>query len=125
MRRYDHIDLRVRSMSEVRRFYETLLPALGFDEEVEIDGWLQYRAKSPEGVGEFFGIIESPTHQANESRIAFWVGTPGDVDRLASIVAEAGAQRIEGPAFEEPDYYAVFFEDPSGNRFEVCHRTSQ
>jgi predicted enzyme related to lactoylglutathione lyase len=125
MRRYDHIDLRVRSLAEVRRFYETLLPSLGFAEEVEIEGWLQYQAKSPDGAAEFFGIMESPTHQANECRVAFWAETMADVDRLAAIAAEAGAKNIEGPAFEEPDYYAVFFEDPSGNRLEICHRTGQ
>ena len=122
MRRYDHIDLRVRSLPEVRRFYESLLPALGFEQQVQIEEWLQYEAKGPDGVAEFFGITESPTHMANECRIAFWVDTPAEVDRLASIVAEAGGQKIEGPAFEEPNYYAVFFEDPSGNRLEVCHR---
>jgi predicted enzyme related to lactoylglutathione lyase len=123
MRRYDHIDLRVRSLPEVHRFYESLLPALGFVQQVQNEEWLQYEARSPEGVAEFFGITESPTHLANECRIAFWVDTAADVDRLATIVAEAGGQKIEGPAFEEPDYYAVFFEDPSGNRLEICNRT--
>ncbi|HKX60628.1 MAG TPA: VOC family protein [Verrucomicrobiae bacterium] len=125
MRRYDHIDLRVRSLPEVRRFYETLLPALGFDHETEVEGWLQYEARSPDGVAEFFGIMESTAHVANECRVAFWVDAPGDVDRLATMVAEAGAQNIEGPAYEEPNYYAVFFEDPSGNRLEICNRTGK
>lgn len=30
---------------------------------------------------------------------------------------------MEGPGFETEDYYAVFFEDTSGNRFEICFRT--
>ena len=37
-RRYDHIDLRVRSLSEARRFYEVLLPALGFTRDTTIEG---------------------------------------------------------------------------------------
>jgi hypothetical protein len=40
-RRYDHIDLRVRNLAEVRPFYETLLPALGFTRDVQIEHWLQ------------------------------------------------------------------------------------
>jgi len=36
-RRYDHIDLRVRSLSEARRFYEALLLALGFTRDVRIE----------------------------------------------------------------------------------------
>jgi predicted lactoylglutathione lyase len=125
MRRYDHIDLRVRNLEEVRRFYEMLLPALGFTQAAEVEGWLQYEALSVEGAAEFFGITESLHHTANECRIAFWATSPAEVDRLATIVAEIGARCIDGPAYEEPHYYAVFFEDPSGNRLEICHRTAR
>lgn len=122
-RRYDHIDLRVRSLAEVRSFYHTLLPALGFTRNVGIEGWLQFEAEGPGGATEFFGVTESPRHVANESRIAFWVENPGEVDRLAEIVVQAEGRNIEGPGYDEgPGYYAVFFEDPNGNRLEVCHR---
>jgi catechol 2,3-dioxygenase-like lactoylglutathione lyase family enzyme len=124
MRRFDHIDLRVRNLEEVRRFYEKLLPALGFPQEVHIDGWLQYDAQGVNGIAESFGVMESPQHVPNECRVAFWADSPAEVDRLATIVAEAGARNIDGPAYEAPHYYAVFFEDPSGNHFEICHRTT-
>ena len=60
----------------------------------------------------------------NENRIAFWAESPGEVDRLASIATGAGAQNVEGPGWEDETYYAVFFEDPCGNRLEICHRTA-
>jgi len=42
---------------------------------------------------------------------------------LADVVRHAGGRNIEGPGCDEgPGYYAVFFEDPCGNRLEVCHR---
>ena len=127
-RRYDHIDLRVRSISEARRFYETLLPALGFTRDVRIEGWLQFESDDADGVTEFFGVTESPQHVANECRVAFWADSISEVKMLAEIAARAGARNIEGPAYEIPQpgetgYYAVFFEDPCGNRLEVCHRT--
>ena len=53
-RRYDHIDLRVRSLAEVRPFYEALLPALGFTRCVTIEGWLQFEAIQPSGAADFF-----------------------------------------------------------------------
>jgi len=59
---------------------------------------------------------------ANENRIAFWAESNGEVDRLAGFALNAGARNVEGPMLYEPGYYAVFFEDPCGNRFEVCHR---
>jgi len=121
-RRYDHIDLRVRSLSEARPFYEVLLPALGFRRDVRIEGWLQFESDDADGV------TESPQHVANECRVAFWADSTNEVDKLAEIAARAGARNVEGPAYEIPQpgetgYYAVFFEDPCGNRFEVCHRT--
>ncbi len=121
-RRYDHIDLRVRDLTEVTSFYETLLPALGFTRDARIDGWLQYESVS-EGAAEFFGVAESAGHVANENRIAFWAEDISEVDRLGEILAAAGALNIEGPMDYESGYYAVFFEDPSGNRFEICHRS--
>jgi len=53
-RRYDHIDLRVRSLAEARPFYEALLPALGFTRDVGIEGWLQFEAAGADSATEFF-----------------------------------------------------------------------
>jgi predicted enzyme related to lactoylglutathione lyase len=120
-RRYDHIDLRVRNLGEVTPFYEALLPALGFTRDAQVEGWLQYEAADGD-VTEFFGVTESASHAANENRIAFWAESDGEVDRVAEIARRAGAQNMEGPMPYTAGYYAVFFEDPCGNRFEVCHR---
>jgi predicted enzyme related to lactoylglutathione lyase len=118
---FDHIDLRVPRLADVTQFYETLLPALGLSQRMAIEGWLQFEAVGGTAT-EFFGITESPSHVPNENRIAFWAETPADVDRVAQIAARAGAPNIEGPMKYSSSYYAVFFEDPSGNRLEVCHR---
>jgi hypothetical protein len=96
-RRYDHVDLRVRSISEARPFYEVLLPALGFTRDVRIEGWLQFESDDADGVSEFFGVTESAQHVANECRIAFWVDSISEVDRLAKIASRAGARNVEGP----------------------------
>ena len=122
MRRFDHIDLRVPRLSAVEEFYRALLPALGFTEDLTVPGWLQFYAAG-DGPTEFFGVTESPAHMPNENRIAFWVESPAEVDKLAELLRTIGTKNIEGPGFDEgPTYYAVFFEDPVGNRLEVCHR---
>ena len=124
-RLYDHIDLRVPSLAEARTFYESLLPALGFIRKTEIPGWLQYEAEAPDGgAAAFFGVTESTGHVPNASRIAFWVENTSELDRLTYIVACAGARNLEGPGWEDETYYAAFFEDPCGNRLELCHRTA-
>ncbi|GKS59628.1 lactoylglutathione lyase [Nitrospira sp.] len=123
-KRFDHIDLRVRNLTEARPFYETLLPALGFTRNAGVPGWLQFETEAACGSGIFFGITESAKHVPNECRIAFWADSTTEVDRLAELVVLAGARNVEGPDYAEgPGYYAVFFEDPSGNRLEICHRT--
>ena len=123
-RRYDHIDLRVNSLAEARPFYQALLPALGFTRNVAIEGWLSFEAAGMDGATEFFGVTESPRHIANECRIAFWADSTREVDRLAEIVVRAGARNVEGPGYYEGHgYYAIFFEDLSGNRLEICHRS--
>ena len=120
-RRYDHIDLRAPRLAEVVPFYEALLPALGFTRRVAVEGWLQFEAEDGD-VTEFFGVTESASHVANENRVAFWAESDGEVDRVAQVARQAGAIHLEGPMPYEPGYYAVFFEDPCGNRLEVCHR---
>lgn len=72
----------------------------------------------------FFGVTESSQHIANECRIAFWADSTSEVDRLAEIVVRAGARNVEGPEYYEGHgYYAIFFEDLSGNRLEICYRS--
>jgi predicted enzyme related to lactoylglutathione lyase len=120
-RHFDHIDLRVPKLAEVTGFYGALLPALGFTRRVAVEGWFQFEA-TDQGVTEFFGITESAAHVPNENRIAFWAESDAAVDRLARVAADAGAGSIEGPMEYEVGYYAVFFQDPCGNRLEICHR---
>ena len=102
-------------------FYETLLPALGFSQRVAVERWLQFEAAG-ETAMEFFGVTESPGHVPNENRIAIWAESRADVDRIAKVAVQVGVRNIEEPMNYEAGYYAVFFEDPCGNRLEVCHR---
>ena len=123
MRRFDHIDLRVADLASVREFYGVLLPRLGFTEDMNIPDWLQFSTQG-EGPTEFFGVTQSPGHTPNENRIAFWASSMAEVDAIARVLREIGARNIEGPSHVDSEgYYAVFFEDPAGNRLEVCYRS--
>jgi catechol 2,3-dioxygenase-like lactoylglutathione lyase family enzyme len=123
MRRFDHIDLRVPELGAVRAFYGALLPRLGFTEDMNVPDWLQYYSQG-DGPTEFFGVTQSPGHTPNENRIAFWASSIAEVDEIAQVLQEIGARNIEGPSHEDSeDYYGVFFEDPAGNRLEVCYRS--
>jgi predicted enzyme related to lactoylglutathione lyase len=119
---FDHIDLRVSDLRVAGPFYIALLPALGFARREDVEGWIQFAAGA-DGATEFFGITESAGHRSNGNRIAFAAANRARVDDLAQVAVRAGAQNMEGPMDYEEGYYAVFFEDPCGNRLEICHRT--
>lgn len=125
-RLFDHIDLRVRNRKAAQQFYAQILPAIGFTVDKSGEQWGLFEAQGGKAV-DFFGFTEEPDHQPNGNRIAFWAASRAAVDQVAEVVRRAGGKNIEGPELcvdYSPGYYAVFFEDPDGNRLEVCHRES-
>ena len=122
----DHIDLRVKNREAAQRFYAQILPAIGFRVDKSGAQWGLFEADGEIAV-DFFGFTEETDHRPNGNRIAFWAQSREAVDKAAEIIRAAGAKNIEGPevsAEYSPGYYAVFFEDPDGNKLEVCHRAS-
>jgi catechol 2,3-dioxygenase-like lactoylglutathione lyase family enzyme len=126
-RLFDHIDLRVKNRKVAQKFYQQILPAIGFRTDKSGKEWGQFNAKGGKIV-EFFGFTEDRKHKPNGTRIAFWAESRAAVDKVAEVARKAGARNIEGPelcAEYSPGYYAVFFEDPDGNKLEVCCRGSK
>ena len=122
---FNHIDLRVRNFGDATEFYREFLPAVGFSEPWTGEEWIGSSTSEAFPSKALFGFTEDPEHQPNGTRIAFWVSSPAEVDRVAGIIQRAGAKNVEGPLFNpeyDETYYAVFFEDPSGNRLEVVYR---
>jgi len=125
-RLFDHIDLRVRNRKAAQEFYAQILPAIGFAVDKSGERWGVFEAKGGKGV-DFFGFTEEADHRPNGNRIAFWAESRAAVDKVAEIIRKAGGKNIEGPELcleYSPGYYAVFFEDPDGNKLEVCCRDS-
>jgi catechol 2,3-dioxygenase-like lactoylglutathione lyase family enzyme len=125
MRRLDHIDLRVKNFQRAMDFYKKLLPRLGFTSDRSDQIWGTFYSAGGDKPSEFFGFTEDPNHQPNGTRIAFWADTRGQVDAIAALVGEIGGRNLEGPelcAEYSPGYYAFFFEDPDGNKLEICCR---
>jgi catechol 2,3-dioxygenase-like lactoylglutathione lyase family enzyme len=124
-RRFDHIDLRVKDFERAMKFYEKLLPALGFTCNRSDDTWATFYSVGPDKPSEFFGFTADPNHKPNGTRISFWADTRAEVDRIGKLVAKIGGKTLEGPELckdYSPGYYAFFFEDPDGNKLEICCR---
>jgi catechol 2,3-dioxygenase-like lactoylglutathione lyase family enzyme len=125
-RLFDHIDLRVKNRASAQNFYAQVLPAIGFRVDKSGEEWGLFEAESGKAV-DFFGFTEEADHQPNGNRIAFWADSRAAVDNVAAVVRKAGGKNLEGPELcvdYSPGYYALFFEDPDGNRLEVCCRES-
>jgi catechol 2,3-dioxygenase-like lactoylglutathione lyase family enzyme len=134
-RYFDHIDLRVKNIEVAIKFYGQFLPQLGFVSErhepspsPEAGGdFHTFYSAGADKPSEFFVIDEDKNHQPNGTRIAFWADTRDQVDCIAGLVRQAAGKNLEGPeicADYSPGYYAFFFEDPDGNKLEICCRES-
>jgi len=114
-----HVDLRVSDREAARTFYDAILPVVGYTSIEAGEEWVSYVRDDDRS---FVGFALRDERKPVSGRIAFRVRGRGDVDRAGRAVTAAGAVAIEGPAPcpEYSDaYYAVFFEDPDGNRFEI------
>jgi catechol 2,3-dioxygenase-like lactoylglutathione lyase family enzyme len=124
---FDHIDLRVRNRARAQKFFAKVLPAIGFALDKSAEEWGAFEKDGAGKPSEFFGFTENANHRPNDTRIAFWAETREQVDRVAQVVREAGGRNLEGPQIwpeYSPGYYAFFFEDPDGNKLEICCRGS-
>jgi catechol 2,3-dioxygenase-like lactoylglutathione lyase family enzyme len=122
---FDHIDLRVKDMEIARRFYGKFLPQLGFVQERPGKKFYAFYSAGGDKPSEFFCFSQDKNHRPNGTRIAFWADTREEVDRIAKLVRKAGGEALEGPEIcvgYSRGYYAFFFEDPEGNKLEICCR---
>ena len=122
---FDHVDFRVRSRAGVRPWYDALLPALGFTHVNADAGARGYHRPDETGAEPFLWLVEDADHAPTGTRVAFALPTRDEVNRLAAVAREAGARAFEPPqliAEYGQSYYASFFEDPEGNKLEICCR---
>lgn len=122
---FGHVDLRVNDAQKALAFYSKLLPELGFTRTFHGGGWHVFAAEGELPQAAYFAFTEKPGHVPNANRIAFSVSSREEVDRIAQVVREAGGAEIDDGPAPQPysgTYYAVYFNDPSGNRLEVYHR---
>ena len=115
-----HVDVRVRDRRRAHDFYAALFEPLGIVLEAEGEAWTSF-VDAGDRTGAWFAFTEDPAMTAGLTRVAFPARSRADVDRVAGRLAALGARDVDGPSEAYgPGYYAVFFEDPDGNRLEVC-----
>ncbi|PKO16573.1 MAG: hypothetical protein CVU39_07055 [Chloroflexi bacterium HGW-Chloroflexi-10] len=121
---FSHVDVRVPNLENALPFYEKLLPTLGFTRVFHTPLWKVFAAEGELPSAAYFAITENPAHSPNDNLIGFWAASREEVDRIAQLVQLIGGKIIDGPRLFpiSQSYYAVFFEDPCGNKYELIHR---
>src|SRR5437870_1305692 len=134
----DHIEITVRDMSVAVPFYDKLLPLLGFDLRHRVDAVIkdhEFHVVQYEHPRLGFAINSPRNAFADDTinrrkpgsvhHIAFRAASRAEIDRLHSELKEIGATIVspprEYPEYTPPGYYALFFKDPEGIKYEIVH----
>ena len=125
-----HLGINVADLAEARRYYDALLPLLGFEPFVQADDEFAYRpAGGKPGTYLFFYPAAEHTPYSRLApglqHLAFMVPTRSAVVRVHGWAQAQGSEVLHPPqAFPQypPPYYATFWLDPFGTMLEaVCH----
>jgi glyoxylase I family protein len=131
----NHVALTVCDLARSIEFYDKVLGFLGY-ERVEVPEATQQSMKtrllawaSPNGsitLRPARGEAAGKAHDRNApglNHLAFDADSRADVEKLHSLLQEMGAKILDTPAEYAyfPGYFAVYFADPDGLKFEFVH----
>jgi catechol 2,3-dioxygenase-like lactoylglutathione lyase family enzyme len=121
---FDHVSIGVRDLAAARRFYDAVLPPLGYHCLSADDGSLGY---GRDAVGLWILAVPRPVpaDPASGLHLCFAAPAPASVDAFhAAALREGGRDNgAPGPRPDyAPDYYAAFVVDPDGYRLEAYCR---
>ncbi len=133
----DHIQVTVKDLSIAEPFYDKLMPIQGFD--------LARKGKGRVAAHDFDVVeyshpllifaINSPREAFKDDTVhrrkpgslhhlAFKATSQAEVDALYEQIKETGAHIVDPPKFypqHGANYYALFFKDPDGIKYEIVH----
>jgi catechol 2,3-dioxygenase-like lactoylglutathione lyase family enzyme len=132
----DHIQITVKDMGVAVPFYDQLMPLLGFEPGSKGEAVIEeheFHVVEYQHPRLAFAITSPRSAFANDTvhrrkpgalhHLAFRAEDRSDVDRLHRELQAIGATIVspprEYPEYKPPGYYAVFFKDPEGIKYEV------
>lgn len=132
----DHVQVTVRDLDAAVRFYDRFLPLLGFDparrssavierHELRVVEYSHPRLclaiSSPRAA-----FAKDAVHRRRPGalhHLAFKAGTRAEIDELHRQLVAMGAEIVspprEYPEYTPAGYYALYFKDPDGLKYEV------
>ena len=135
----DHVQVTVSNLKNAEPFYDILCEALGFDLSKKIHAYLpELDMEVIEYLDDAydFGICSPLPEYKNDHihrrkpgavhHIAFRAETREAVDAIYDLLLPLDIEIIDPPQIHRshgPNYYALFFKDPDGIKYEiVCNR---
>lgn len=133
----DHIQITVRDLDVAVPFYDKMMALLGFDVDRKISATIEehefqvveylhphlaFAITSPRRA-----FVDDVIHRRKPGalhHLAFKAASRAEVDRLHLELKAIGAQIVGGPKLwpeHGQDYYALFFKDPEGIKYEIVH----
>lgn len=125
-----HLGINVPDLPAAKRYYDKLMPLLGFEEFLSAEDEFAYRpAGGKPGTFLFFYPATEPGGYSREraglQHLAFMVRTRSAVHAVHRHVTKLGGRVLHEPReFPQypPPYFATFWLDPFGVMLEaVCH----
>jgi glyoxylase I family protein len=133
-----HIALTVSDLERSTAFYDKVFAFIGF-KRVEVPEATQHAMKTrlQAWVGQGYSISIRPSkgdfarrlHDRNApgfNHLAFTAKDRSDIEKLYALLKEMGATILDAPAEYpySPGYFAVYFTDPDGLKFEFAYAPS-
>lgn len=132
----DHIQITVKDIAAAESFYAKFLPLLGFDPAQKSSAVIdqhEFHVVEWKHPHLCFAITSPRSAFQNESvhrrkpgalhHLAFKADSREDVDKIHSALKSFGANIVseprEYPEYTPAGYYALYFKDPDGIKFEV------
>ncbi|HEY9756769.1 MAG TPA: VOC family protein [Oculatellaceae cyanobacterium] len=134
----DHIQITVKNMDVAVTFYDKFLSLLGFDlkkrssavieeREFHVVEWkhprMCFAITSPRAA-----VASDPVHRRRPGalhHLAFKASSRDEVDMIHAELKQFGATIVsaprEYPEYTPAEYYAVYFKDPDGIKYEIVH----
>lgn len=127
----DHIYLTVSDFGASEAFYDMIFRALGFkkgDDPVADEPHCHYYNRALQvSIRPARGNARHDPYAPGLHHLCLQVDSKGAVDAVYRVLSNLKVDATEPALYTQydPDYYATFFEDPDGLRFEIVCRVTR
>ncbi|GAK33503.1 putative lactoylglutathione lyase [alpha proteobacterium Q-1] len=118
-----YVTVGTKDLEKAAAFFDALLALKGGSRLMQTDRVIAWRGKNPQDCG--FGIAlpqdGNPASVGNGVMVAIEAASPQEVDAIYKKALELGGTDEGAPGERMPGFYAGYFRDLDGNKFNAFH----